>query len=173
MLSGTAAYRSELGFASGLQAVRPVAFDREKFERPPWGNPVTLVESASVIVQLCWLRAWLPHTLAARPLDAVLRELSPGRNAGDFEKVQRALDRAEALADGVPWLRRSCLYRELARYAVFRRFGCEPVFVLAVHPNGVEQDGHAWLEFGGVPYREPRAHEFVVSFRFPAAGSGS
>ncbi|HEY4157334.1 MAG TPA: lasso peptide biosynthesis protein [Polyangiaceae bacterium] len=132
-----------------------------------------LVESARAAVQLCWLRARLPGILARTPLDTVLRELTPARTSAAFADVERAVDRAEALADRVPGLRRSCLYRELARYAVFRSFGCDPAFVLAVHPRGVEEDGHAWLEFSGVPYREPRAEEFVVSFRFPETPSAA
>jgi hypothetical protein len=103
-------------------------------------------------------------------LDALLGELTcPGSPpSASFGLLERSIVRAEAWADRLPWLRRSCLYVSLERYAVFRRFGHSPQFVLALDPKGPDSDGHAWLEFDGVPYQEPRASEFVVSYRFPA-----
>lgn len=85
-----------------------------------------------------------------------------------FSALERDLDRAESLADRIPRLPRTCLYRCLARYAVFRRHGFPAQFVMALSPRGPDEDGHAWLEFDGVPYREARSREFVVSFRYPA-----
>jgi hypothetical protein len=81
--------------------------------------------------------------------------------------LERACERAEALTRRVPLLPDTCLYRCLGRYAVFRRYGFEPVFVMGISPQGMDQDGHAWLELEGQPYQEQRAAEFVVSFRYP------
>jgi len=90
-----------------------------------------------------------------------------GRPYASFAELEQACDRADALARRLPLVPDTCLYRCLARYAVFRRYGFEPRFVMAVSPRGVDEDGHAWLEFDGLPYREDRAEEFVVSFSYP------
>jgi Transglutaminase-like superfamily len=130
------------------------------------------VEKAQAAVHLLWLRLRLPRLLATRPLDALLRGLTQSppwyRVSSSFQALEGALDQAERVAERIPRLPRTCLYRCLARYAVFRRHGFPAEFVMAVSPRGPDEDGHAWLEFDGVPYREDRAAEFVVSFRYPA-----
>jgi Transglutaminase-like superfamily len=93
--------------------------------------------------------------------------VASGRPGASFAELEQACDRGEALTRRVPLVPDTCLYRCLARYAMFRRHGFEPQFVLAVSPRGVDEDGHAWLEFDGQPYREDRAADFVVSFRYP------
>jgi Transglutaminase-like superfamily len=113
----------------------------------------------------------LPRLLATVPLDALLARLSTGLGAPNsisFAVLERAVDGAESVAERIPLLPRTCLYRCLARYAVFRRYGFPAEFVMAVSPRGPDEDGHAWLELDGVPYREERSGEFVVSFRYPA-----
>jgi Transglutaminase-like superfamily len=113
---------------------------------------------------------------ATRSLDALLQELTPRASASSralsFGALEAALDRAESLAEHIPRLPRTCFYRCLARYAVFCRHGFAAEFVMAVSPRGPDADGHAWLEFDGVPYREGRASEFVVSYRYPVHGRG-
>ena len=93
---------------------------------------------------------------------------SVASEGGDFAALEQLLDRAEALAERLPRVPRTCLYRCLARYAVYRRHGFPVEFVMGIAPEGPDADGHAWLEFAGRPYREERAAEFVVSFRYPA-----
>ena len=131
---------------------------------------VDLVVRTRASIHLVWLRLRLPRLLAVESLDALLAGLS-GTSvaaAADFAGLERALDRAEAIAERLPRLPRTCLYRCLARYAVYRRHGFPAEFVMGISPQGPDEDGHAWLEFAGIPYREERAAEFVVSFRYPA-----
>ena len=128
-----------------------------------------LVDRTRAGIHLIWLRFRLPRRLASESLDALLAELSglPVRAEPGFEAIEQTLDRAEALAERLPRLPRTCLYRCLARYAVYRRCGFPAEFVMGISPLGPDHDGHAWLEFSGKPYREERAAEFVVSFRYP------
>jgi len=136
---------------------------------------VDLVDRTRASIHLIWLRLRLPGRLAAASLDELFDGLgargaefeSPVAGAAGFTKLERALDRAEALAERLPRLPRTCLYRCLARYAVYRRCGFPAEFVMGISPLGPDHDGHAWLEFSGKPYREERAAEFVVSFRYP------
>jgi hypothetical protein len=83
--------------------------------------------------------------MAALPFDVLLTELTPERpkSSTRFNELERSIERAERWADRVPALQRSCLYVTLSRYAVFRRGGHEPVFVLALDPAGPDRDGHA------------------------------
>jgi hypothetical protein len=134
---------------------------------------VDLVDRTRASIHLLWLRLRLPRLLAVESLDTLLSGLSSTGSTGNgpgegFVGLERALDRAEALAERVPRLPRTCLYRCLARYAVYRRHGFPVEFVMGISPQGLDRDGHAWLEFAGKPYREERAAEFVVSFRYPA-----
>ena len=129
-----------------------------------------LVDRAHVRIQLLWLRLQLPALLASEPLDELLGRLAgaaTGSRGWMLPDLERTLERAEAWADRVPFLPRTCLYRSLARFALFRRHGFPVAFVMGVSPRGTEEDGHAWLEFEGRPYREERAGEFVESFRYP------
>jgi Transglutaminase-like superfamily len=130
---------------------------------------VDLVERARASIQLVWLRLRLPSLLARESLELLLARLTPPTADGrcPLAGLELALDRAEAWADRVPLLPRTCLYQSLARYAVFRRYGFQVEFVMGISPRGPDEDGHAWLELDGKPYREQRAAEFVVSFRYP------
>jgi Transglutaminase-like superfamily len=131
---------------------------------------VDLVDRTRASIQLAWLRLRLPGLLETESLDALMARLSSStaRTGADFAGLESALDRAEALTERLPLLPRTCLYRCLARYAVFRRHGFPVEFVMAISPGGVDEDGHAWLELDGKPYREERAADFLVSFRYPA-----
>lgn len=131
---------------------------------------VDLVDRTRASIHLIWLRMRLPRLLAVESLDTLLAGLTGATvtAAQDFTGLEQALDRAEGLAERLPRLPRTCLYRCLARYAVYRRHGFPAEFVMGISPQGPDEDGHAWLEFAGIPYREERAAEFVVSFRYPA-----
>ncbi|HEY0469175.1 MAG TPA: lasso peptide biosynthesis B2 protein [Polyangiaceae bacterium] len=128
-----------------------------------------MVDRTRASIHLVWLRLRLPRRLAHESLDTLLMSLSgPAAPAcGDFAALEHVLDRAEALAEHLPHLPRTCLYRCLARYALYRCHGFPVEFVMGIAPKGPDEDGHAWLEFAGRPYREERAAEFVVSFRYP------
>jgi Transglutaminase-like superfamily len=130
---------------------------------------VDLVERTRASIHLVWLRLRLPGLLARESLEVLLARLTPRTvcPSGALAGLELALDRAEAWADRVPLLPRTCLYQSLARYAVLRRHGFQVEFVMGISPRGPDEDGHAWLELDGRPYREQRAAEFVVSFRYP------
>jgi len=85
-------------------------------------------------------------------------------------ELGRAIDWAERVVDRVPGVGTSCLYRSLGRFGLLKAWGFRPAFVMGVDPTNPEL-GHAWLELDGAPFREARAHEFVVSFRFPVEPS--
>ena len=133
---------------------------------------LSFVERPHPIVHLLWLRLRLPRLLARQSLDELLAGLTRSRPTStpkpSFRGLEDTLDRAEWLAERLPLVPRTCLYRCLARYAIFRHHGFPVEFVMAVSQRGLDADGHAWIEFDGVPYREDRAAEFVVSFRYPA-----
>lgn len=130
---------------------------------------MSFVERAPASIQLFWVRLRLPALLVTRSLDDLLADFSVRTSAASsFRSLERALDQAEALTERLPLIPRTCLYRCIARYALFRRYGFPVEFVMGISPNGPDEDGHAWLEFEGEPYREPRAQEFVVAFRFPS-----
>ena len=136
------------------------------------GASVDLVDRTRASIQLLWLRLRLPRLVATESLDTLLAGLTAGvvaggAQSGNFAALERALDSAEAVANRMPLLPNTCLYRCLARYALFRRHGFAADFVMAISPQGPDQDGHAWLELDGKPYREERAADFLVSFRYP------
>jgi hypothetical protein len=44
----------------------------------------------------------------------------------------------------------------------------DATFVMGVGPQGVQDDGHAWVEVEGKPYEEPNdVRRFAVTFRYP------
>ena len=128
-----------------------------------------LVERVRASIQLVSIRLQLPHLLASEPLDGLLGRLGTRRGTVTLPlaHLDHALDRGEAWTNRVPLVPRTCLYRTIARYALYRRHGFPAEFVMAISPRGPDEDGHAWLEFNGQPYREERAAEFVESFRYP------
>ena len=133
------------------------------------------VDRALAIVQLVSLRLGLRVRLARVSLDGLLRSLatvSVGRPAprASLTELGRAIDWAERVVDRVPGVGTSCLYRSLGRFGLLRAWGFQPAFIMGIDRTNPEL-GHAWLELDGAPFRETRAHEFVVSFRFPVGPS--
>jgi hypothetical protein len=136
---------------------------------------VLTVARARRVVELVALRLSLPSRLSAEPLDALLASLTPsparspiGLRAASC--LKRDVLRAEAAIRRVPWLASTCLYRSLARYAVLRRSGMDATFVMGLGPDGVDDDGHAWIEIAGKPFEETDdVSRFAVTFRYPPA----
>ena len=78
--------------------------------------------------------------------------------------------RTEIAVQRFPWVAATCLYRALGRYAVLRRTGMNATFVMALGPQGVQDDGHAWVEVEGKPFEEPAdVSRYAVTFRYPVA----
>lgn len=124
---------------------------------------------------MLWLRLRLPRMLAGQSLDSLLGGLSAARptRAVQFAALEQALDRGERWANRVPLLPSTCLYRSLARYALFCRYGLAVEFVMGISQRGTDEDGHAWLELDGKPYREGTLSQFIVSFRYSARRTDS
>lgn len=78
------------------------------------------------------------------------------------------MERAERVLQRVPGIGSSCLYRSLGRFGVLSAWGYLPTFFMGVSAANPEQ-GHAWVELGGVAFREAQLGDYVVSFRFPPA----
>jgi hypothetical protein len=82
--------------------------------------------------------------------------------------VRRDLLLAERAVARLPWVANTCLFRALARYALLRRAGADAAFVMALRPEGVEADGHAWVELEGKPFEEPGdVTHYKITFRYP------
>ena len=125
------------------------------------------------MAELVALRLALPERLAREPLDALLASLTPSRagaGARTVRSMQRDVRRAEIAVRLMPWVAGTCLYRALGRYAILRRTGLDATFVMGLGPNGVHDDGHAWVEVEGKPFQELNdVTNFAVTFRYPPA----
>ena len=127
------------------------------------------------MAELVALRLSLPSRLAREPLDALLDSLtpSPARSATSARatsSLTRDILCTERAIRRLPWLTSTCLYRALARYAVLRDTGVDATFVMGVSPQGVQDDGHAWIEIDGQPFEEPNdVSRFAITFRYPPA----
>lgn len=133
-----------------------------------------LVDQARVAIHLLALRLGLKLKLSRHPLDGLVAELgrtsNERRNVIELDALCSAIDWAELLADRVPGVGRSCLYRSLGRFGVLSAWGFRPSFVMGIARQEPER-GHAWLELDGAPFREDSAADFIISFRFPAETS--
>jgi hypothetical protein len=130
------------------------------------------VVRGAAIVHLVGLRLGLRLRLARAPLDVVVGRLGRRVPRGLWRlsrsELERAMEAGELLADRLPGIGRSCLYRALARYALFRSRGYSASFVIGI--DSARPDlAHAWVELDGRPFREEGAAEYLVSFRFPPA----
>ncbi len=124
-------------------------------------------------------RARATRGLARRGLDEVVERID-GRGARtrivpDLASAELAIEVAEALCARTP-AADTCLFRALARYALLRRLGLEPVLVVGVRPGSAldapapasdDEIGHAWVELAGEPFPPERLPRLVVSYRHP------
>jgi hypothetical protein len=86
--------------------------------------------------------------------------------------LRRDLLRTEFVVKHLPGVAGTCLYRALARYAVLRRTGLDATFIMGLGPQGVDDDGHAWVEIEGKPFEEPAdVSRYAVTFRYPPAST--
>jgi hypothetical protein len=121
--------------------------------------------------QLLSIRLRLRQIMHGRPLPAVLRSLTPARlprSKVPLPIVDRAVQGAEDMLSRLPIVPDTCLYRSLARYAVFQRAGHPVRFVMGIQPGAGELTGHAWIELDGKPYDEDVEPQMVVTFAYPA-----
>ncbi len=100
-------------------------------------------------------------------LDALSRETI---DPAPLEVVDAALARASAVAERLPFVPDTCLYRSLACFSLLRRAGHAARFVMAVakpQAPGAEIEGHAWVELDGAPHGEELDPGLVVTYAYP------
>lgn len=116
------------------------------------------------------LRAAIPVLVRLWPLDRVLRALSfaggpQPRPAELLATVERVTD---FVTRRVRLTRTACLERALLRYALLRRRGFEPRFLIGVRPGGADGfEAHAWLCLDGAPIMERERLGCRPTFEWP------
>ncbi|MDP3278751.1 MAG: lasso peptide biosynthesis B2 protein [Deltaproteobacteria bacterium] len=129
-----------------------------------------MLETLSIAGRYLRDRHCLPSKIdGIYPLDQLARELTerPARHV-ERARVERAIVSTERLAEKLPWIPRTCLYRSFARFATLRAAGHPAVLVMALPRDG-EGDGHAWVTLDGEPFCEEQdLEDLVVTFCYPA-----
>ncbi len=130
------------------------------------------MRAARLSAELVLYRLRLPRKLRDESLTEILGEalagLSHDAASGEPDPSARvALRAAESLVSRSRIVANTCLYRALGRYRLFRRAGYRAVFVMAIRRDEDGGEGHAWIEFDGVPWRERVAPELIVTLRYP------
>lgn len=117
------------------------------------------------------LRLALPRLVAAQSLPTLLETLTRGAvEPAPLDLVDEALARAESIAERLPFVPDTCLYRSLARFSLLRRAGWPARFVMAIDPPAgpaSDLEGHAWVELEGAPYGEALDDRLVVTYAYP------
>jgi hypothetical protein len=130
-----------------------------------------LGRSVRITTELVSIRLRLRRILHGRPLPAVLSALTPRRPPRSkipLPIVDRGIQGAEDILSHLRIVPDSCLYRSLARYAIFQRAGHPVRFVMGIQPAADELTGHAWIELDGSPYDEDVDPGMRVTFAYPA-----
>lgn len=111
-------------------------------------------------------RARIARAYDATPLDDLLRRIDAPRSTGGRAPTLEAIrlgERAARLARVGP---DTCLFRALARYAVFRRAGRDVRFVMGVDENDGTR-GHAWIELDGRAVLEGELRSYRPTLEHP------
>lgn len=118
------------------------------------------------------LRGSVPVLLRCMPLDRVLRTLSvEGKLREDPRELLAAVERVtDFVTRRLRPTRTACLERALVRYALLRRHGLRPRFVIGVRPGGERGfEAHAWLTLDGSPLMEREPLACRSTFEWPRA----
>jgi len=128
----------------------------------------TLSAVLRILVELMGRRAVLAARFDREPLDRLLAALDRGpRGAALRGDLSAAMKWADSVADHVPALPKTCLYRSLARFAALRARGIDARFVMGL-PRSAGGDGHAWVEIDGAPFLEDEdVSAMAVTFCYP------
>ena len=112
-------------------------------------------------------RLRIEFLLRTRPLDECLDALHPIR----ADKLSYTPDEVGAvtarLLKNRKHPRTTCLQRALARYALLRRLGATPTFLVGIDPARSELEGHAWILLDGKPFWETDPLDCTPTFRYP------
>ena len=130
--------------------------------------------STQLTAEAIALRAAIPVLLRLWPLDRVLRTL--GVEVTRWSNAAELLSAVERVSDFVtrrlPLTRTACLQRSLMRYALLRRRGLEPRFLIGVRPGGADGfEAHAWLTLDGSPIMEREQPDCRTTFEWPPSSS--
>jgi Transglutaminase-like superfamily len=116
-------------------------------------------------------RLVLPTCYERTPFDKLLRWLDGHRDhrgALSAELVDGIVC-GERVAESIPLLPKTCLFRSLARFAVLRARGIDAAFVMGLPRDGAG-NGHAWVEVGGVAVLDDEdLSSMTVTFCYPPA----
>lgn len=116
------------------------------------------------------LRLSLPVLLRLWSLDRLVMRLARRRSPAPLAEVSAALTTAERWVSASRVVPDTCLYRALARFALFARHGHAAAFVVAV-VNADPETAHAWVELDGAPWGEELDRAYTVIIRWPPQGS--
>lgn len=132
------------------------------------GPRATLSAVLRILVELVGRRAIVAARFEREPLDRLLAALDRGpRDAEVSDDLSAAMAWADSVADRVPALPKTCLYRSLARFAALRARGIDARFVMGL-PRSQGGHGHAWVEIDGAPYLEDEdVSAMAVTFCYP------
>jgi hypothetical protein len=131
---------------------------------------------ARLWVEAFALRVTVPLLLRLWPLDRVLRALSvEGARVIEGMTERELLASVEHVTDLITRhlrpTRTACLQRALVRYALLRRHGVAPRFVIGVRPGGeVGFEAHAFLTLAGSQVMERDEVAYRAAFEWPPAG---
>src|SRR5689334_6289846 len=109
------------------------------------------------------LRLRVPALYESEGLEPLLARLTEAVATRSAVPANRALRLGNALADRVPGIPSTCLYRALARYSLLRRRGVNARFVMGIVASDPER-AHAWVELGGEPVDEVLLPGLVPTF---------
>lgn len=134
----------------------------------------TLSAMVWMLFELMARRAIVAVRFEREPLDRLLVALDRGpKGAVPDPALRAAIAWADSMADRVPWLPKTCLYRSLARFAALRARGIDARFVMGL-PHAQGGDGHAWVELDGAPFLEEQdVSAMAVTFCYPPPSNAS
>ena len=124
---------------------------------------------AVLAVQTLKARVRIEVLLRTRPLDQCLDALHPAQS-GSLDCTPDEIGRVTGhLLKNRMRPRTTCLQRALARYALLRRLGHHPTFLVGIDPAREELEGHAWILLDGQPFWETESLDCTPTFRYPPA----
>ncbi len=131
-----------------------------------------------LLIRIGTLATLLPLLTRSLSLPDLMLWMTPKRPCGDAGRIppQRLVGLVEMVLRRDLWIYRpNCLKRALLLYRFLHQTGRPVQLCIGVRATGPSHpgstiDGHAWLQFQGVPYLEPLAEQvpsYRVTFSYP------
>lgn len=123
---------------------------------------------AAIVLDIVRVRARVAWLLTTRPLDDAVRTLAahPVASRRDPPAIAALATWSARLLRNRRRPRNTCLHRALTRFALLRRYGAEPEFVMGLHPDRA-LEGHAWVTLDGAPWMEEDTEQLVPTYVYP------